>query len=312
MDARIKKFKTPDGANIYYEWWIPANPKGNIVFIHGLGDHISRYGEFTRYFASCGFGVCMFDMRGHGQSSGRRAHCKSFSDLLRDLSQFIEILHESYETVPIFLVGHSFGAQVAINFVARYSKGIRGLVALSPNIEPLVKFPNWKRWLALKLSRWIPILKFKTGISPSSFSHDENVVMQSIADPLRSWHVTARMGVEILKNLEQIKRLAFQVKLPSLFMQGGSDNVTSIEATRKFYHSILVQNKDFKSYPGLYHELLHEANRQEIFQDIEGWLNNQLAAVKRLARAGEEEQYVGHETIDLWHHLNNVGHTGRE
>ena len=138
LDARLKYFATSDKIKLYYELCVPDVPKAIIIFVHGLGDHIGRYPEFAKYLIHNGYGTCFYDQRGHGRSSGRRAHCKSFNDYLRDLSQIADMAHEHYPNVPMFLIGHSFGGQVAINFVARYSKGLRGVILLSPNIEPMV------------------------------------------------------------------------------------------------------------------------------------------------------------------------------
>jgi alpha-beta hydrolase superfamily lysophospholipase len=198
--------------------------------------------------------------------------------------------------------------------VARYSKGLRGLIALSPSIEPVVPIPAWKKKLAKFFSKFLPIVKFQSDIDPADFSHDENVVNSARKDPLMNWHVTARLGTEILKNLEQLPTMVFQVKVPCLFMHGGGDKICSIDATRKFYHSVLVQNKDFKTYSGFAHELLNETGREKVLRDIVSWISSQLIAFKRIARdAGrrapnKEGQNYDQETADLWHSPDNSLH----
>jgi alpha-beta hydrolase superfamily lysophospholipase len=301
MDARLQYLTTSDNLKLYYELWMPDKPKAVVVFVHGLGDHLGRYASFAKFLIANGYGVCLYDQRGHGRSTGRRMHCRSFGDYLKDLSQVIELVQDIRPNAPLFLAGHSFGGQVAINFVTKYSKGLRGVVALSPNIEPLVAIPGWKKKFALKLSAVIPIVKFKSWVDPKDFSHDLQVVERAKADPLMHWHVTARLGAEILKNLDGIKMQAFQVKIPALFMHGGDDKITSIEATRKFYHHLLVQNKDLKTYPGMYHELLNESGREKIYHDIDVWINGQLEAYSRLARSGGEEGYEKKNNLNLWH-----------
>ncbi|MBI2974980.1 MAG: alpha/beta fold hydrolase [Deltaproteobacteria bacterium] len=169
MDARLQFLKTPDNIRLYYELWVPDNAKAIIIFNHGLGDHLGRYADFARHFIEREYGICLFDMRGHGKSGGRRTHCRSIIDFYKDLSLVIEMAQNAYSSLPIFLIGHSFGAQIAINFAARYSKGLRGLVALSPNIEPIVKIPEWKKKLARKISDIIPIIRFHAKIDPAFF-----------------------------------------------------------------------------------------------------------------------------------------------
>ena len=301
MDARLQYLTTQDKTKLYYQLWVPDNPQALIIFIPGLGDHIGRYNDFIKYFVPHGFGICLYDQRGHGRSSGRRSHCKYFTDFLRDLAAVVQMVQGAYPNALLFLMGHSFGAQVAINFVAKYSKGFRGLIALSPNIEPAANIKAWKKKLTFNLSRWLPIVRFSVPINPAYLSHDDFVIGSAITDPLMNWHVTARLGTEILKNLMQLPKIAFQVKVPCFFLQGSDDRVTSLEATRKFYHSILIQNKDLKIYPGLYHELLNETERLKVFQDIESWLNGQLVSFKRLAKA-EGNLYETKKNLDLWHH----------
>lgn len=310
MDARLQYLTTPDKIRLYYEFWVPDNPKAIVVFVHGLGDHMGAYAEFMKHLLKNNLGICFYDQRGHGKSSGRRAHCRRFEDFLRDLSQVIEMVQNEYPQQPVFLIGHSFGGQVALNFVGRYSKGLRGLVALSPNLEPLVKIPQWKKKFCLWLSRWIPILRLQTNIDPENFSHDLGWVEAVQADAMRYWHVTTRLGAEILKNLDQIPKLAFQVKVPCLFLHGGDDHVCSLDATRKFYHSVLVQNKDFRTYPGLYHELLHETEREKVMSHITSWIDGQITSFKRLARSNGEATYeTKKNNPDLWHHIGSAGRT---
>lgn len=305
MDARLQYLASSDKVKLYHEFWAPNSPRAIIVFIPGLGDHIGRYAGFVKYFIDRNIGVCLYDPRGQGRSGGRRAHCHSINDFLKDLSQMVEMVQAMYPNAPCYLAGHSFGGQIAINFVAKYTKGIRGLVALSPNIEFLIKIPKWKYWVGKQLSKFFPIAKLTEFIDPNWLTHDEDEVKAIAKDPLRNWHITARMGEEILKNLEDLPRLAYQVKIPSLFCHGSDDKITSSEATRKFYHSLLIQNKELKIYPGAYHQLLHDTMKEKVCNDIYSWIDNQLVSYTRLARSNGGESYVNKDTS--YHMFNDDG-----
>ncbi len=310
MDARLKYLATPDKIKLYSEFWVPDEPKAIVVFVHGVGDHLGRYAQFMRHMIAKGFGVCLYDQRGHGRSEGRRTHCRSFSDFLRDLSMVIDMVQEAYPNAPVYLAGHSFGGQLVLNFVTRFSKGLRGFIVLSPNIEPIIKVPAWKIRLLKWCSRWIPVKRYVSIVTPRMLSHDEKVVTQAMTDPLMNFTLTARMAGEMLRNCAAIPKLAFKVKIPCLFLHGSSDRVCSIEATRRFFHGILIQNKEMKTYQGYAHELLNEKDREKVFTDIETWLNAQVFAFKRLASNPNGEHYASKDSLDVWRYSRDFSHGG--
>jgi alpha-beta hydrolase superfamily lysophospholipase len=44
------------------------------------------------------------------------------------------------------------------------------------------------------------------------------------------------------------------------------------------YQSLGIQDVTYKFYPGARHEILHETNKDEVQQDILGWLDGHLNA----------------------------------
>lgn len=286
INATLQYLKISDGASLYYQKWMPVHPKAIIVFAHGLTDHVGRYGSFTRYFATRGYGVCLYDLRGHGKSGGRRTHVNRFYDYLYDLSQFLGFVKSNSPAAPIFLAGHSFGGQIVLNFIIRYAKEIRGVVALSPSIEMKLDIPSWKIRLGKFGAKWFPILRVGYNLDPNLLSHDKRVIEEYQQDPNVSRDITLRCGLEILKNTELVMALAGRIHLPILLMHGGSDKICDPEATKKFYMRVPVYNKQLKIYPGLYHELLNEEGRNQVFADMETWFENQLDIEFRLAGAG--------------------------
>ena len=286
VNAKLQYFKVSDGLQLYYHKWMPENPKAILIFVHGLGEHIGRYNPFTQYFVTRNYGVCLFDMRGHGQSGGRRTHVNRFYDYLYDLSQFIEFIRKSSPQAPIFLVGHSFGGQVVLNFIVRYAKGIRGVVALSPVIGIKLDIPKWKMKLGTMGAKWFPILRVGHTIDPLDLSRDQKIVENYRDDPNISKDITLKCGLEILRNTELVMALASRIYLPVLFMHGGSDKICDPEATKKFYMRVPVYNKELQIYPGMLHELLNEKDKGQVFVDMENWFENQLNVEFKLAGAG--------------------------
>ena len=47
-------------------------PRGQVLIVHGLGEHAARYDPVAAALNAEGWSVLGFDQRGHGRSSGRR------------------------------------------------------------------------------------------------------------------------------------------------------------------------------------------------------------------------------------------------
>ncbi|HKX13130.1 MAG TPA: alpha/beta hydrolase, partial [bacterium] len=123
--------------------------------------------------------------------------------------------------------------------------------------------------------RFLPKLNVANEIDPTWVSRDAAVVAAYAEDPLVGNKISLRLGSEILDNIERVMTLAPKLKLPSLLIHGEGDRITSIEGTREFFAKMQVKDKTLKIYPG-YHENFNETNRDEIFAEIEAWLNARL------------------------------------
>ena len=62
-----------DGALLAcYDWALPrhATPRGTVLLVHGLGEHMGRYDALAQDINRWGFSVRGYDHDGHGQSQG--------------------------------------------------------------------------------------------------------------------------------------------------------------------------------------------------------------------------------------------------
>jgi alpha-beta hydrolase superfamily lysophospholipase len=276
-EATIAHLELASGVRLYYEWWRPAHPKALLLIVHGVGEHSGRYGPLVRYFYERNIAVALFDQRGHGQSSGTRGHFDHLQDLLGDLAAFIQHTQAAHPHIPMFLVGHSFGGQVVLNFVVRYAKGLRGLILSSPNIALRTPIPKWKRVLSEIGDRWVPRLSYQQAVNPEWLSHDPAIVQAYATDPRVIRRFSIHAALEIVRNLDIVMALASRIHLPSLFLHAGADTICDPEATRQFYRRIPVSRKRLKVYSGMYHELFNEVGQEQVFGDIVQWLDEILA-----------------------------------
>lgn len=277
-------FPGAGGLELYYQSWQPVKVEKKVggvkpaalIFIHGMAEHSDRYRSPIQYFNRRGYAVYAMDLRGHGNSGGRRSYAESMSELLEDIRLFMQFVKKHERGKKIFLVGHSFGGQLVLNFGAKHPEGLAGILVSSPNVSLRVRIPLIKRLAAPVLSRIAPKLALGNELDPSFISRDKAVVEDYRNDKRIQRKITARLADIVLENHLNIMDLAKSFHVPAYLMHAGDDAICSPEGTRRFYENIPIRDKKFKVYEGFYHELFNEIGRDQVFRDMELWILKRL------------------------------------
>ncbi|MDA1050647.1 MAG: lysophospholipase [Planctomycetota bacterium] len=253
-------------------WSPPSELRGVIGIVHGLGEHSSRYQPFAERFARAGYRVVAYDQRGHGRSSGKRGDAPSYEALLDDIGALLAEMNTGDVSLPRFLFGQSFGGGLVLNLALRRRLDLNGIIASSPLLLPTHPPPRWKQWAARLLQRVYPSFRFHTGVLAEEVSHDPAVIADYKADPLVHDLVSARLAVAMLDAGQWALDHADKLAVPTLLMHGTSDPITSVNATINFAQRA-GPSCTLRTFPGLYHELHWERERDEAFEVILDWLN---------------------------------------
>jgi predicted alpha/beta hydrolase len=88
--------------------------KGNVVIGGAMGVRQDYYASFAAWLASQGWRVTTFDYRGSGDSApvNLRGFKADLFDWTRDYEAAIDHAHAAQPDAPLFLLGHSLGAQL--------------------------------------------------------------------------------------------------------------------------------------------------------------------------------------------------------
>ncbi|MBN2580056.1 MAG: lysophospholipase [Pirellulales bacterium] len=270
------------GVRLYFQGWLPEGPrKATVAVIHGIDEHSGRYARLARRLNTHGYAVYGFDLRGHGRSSGERAWIASFEDFLDDAEAFLQRVRQEAPELPLFLLGHSMGGEVAVWLVLTRYPSLSGLILSAPALRTGGKvFPLLRR-LARLVSRIFPRLRL-TRLGYRFMSRDPEVIENFRTDPLvNHGKFPVRTGAEILRIMGEIQRRGGQVRLPLLVLHGTGDFVTDYRGSREFYERAASPDKTLRLYDGLYHEIFSEPERDQVIGDVISWLDARVGAPER-------------------------------
>jgi lysophospholipase len=281
-------FSARDGLRLFHSTVRPARtPTADVVVLHGYAEHLGRHGEITRALSTAGYAVHLFDCRGHGQSGGKRAHVDGFDEYLQDFADFLSRVRERAHGRPVFFLGHSHGALIGIRYLLDHPDAVRGAVLSSPYLRLKLRVSPVKIVAGRLLSRVFPSLPMRNELKAEQLTRDVEIQNATRRDPMYQQIATPRWYTESSAAQETCLRRATEFVTPFLLLFGGADPIADPSAGREFFEHATSKDKQHKQYDGLLHELFHEPERDVVFRDVIGWLDERARGVQRRAATGE-------------------------
>src|SRR3954449_13029944 len=271
------RFAGEGGLEIYWQAWLPqGEPRAVIVLGHGASEHGGRYAWTGGQLNARGYAVYAIDHRGHGKSAGSRAVIDRMRNAVEDLHTLVERAQAAYPGRPLVLLGHSMGGAVAIAYTSEHEDALDALVLSGP-LAVLEAASPVQRVAGRVLSVVAPKLGV-VGIDSSAVSRDPEVVKDYDADPL-NYHgkLPARTVAELAKAIDGFPDAVAKFELPLLVMHGTADRLVPIAAGQMVADHAGSEDKTWKPYEGLFHEILNEPERQQVLDDIADWLDARFA-----------------------------------
>ena len=267
-------FSGARGLELYYQRWKPDHQaKAVVALVHGFREHSGRYVPMAEHLTSHGYAVYCFDHRGHGRSPGQRGHIDAWAEYRGDTEAFLALIRREAPDLPLFLLGHSMGALIALDFLLFHPEGLRGAVISGAPLEPIDATKPVQLFVARVLSRIRPRLSMTSKFGGEAVSRDPEVVRAYDTDPLVHNQSSVRWGMEFLATIDRVKARAAEVKLPILMLHGGSDPIVSPDGSRRFFEQIGSADKELKVYPERLHEPHNDIGREQVLSDIASWLD---------------------------------------
>eukprot|EP00736_Rhodelphis_marinus_P012017 Rmarinus@m.24502 len=258
--------------------WLSSekNVRGIIFLSHGVHEHLGRYEEVARFFNEKGFHVFGHDHIGHGLSGGTRGDIKHINLLVDDVLHHSEIIKKSYPNLPLFLLGHSMGAMIAILAALKRKNLYSGCILSGPAIIP---DPATATPIAVSMAKicatvlpYLPVAR----VNRDFLTHCPEMREKHRLDPLINHSaVTARTAYSLLQGMDIVKGFAADVDFPYLIIQGTEDRLTNQDGATLLHTQSKSRDKKLIMYDGFFHELFNEPlrDRQRVYRDVAEWLD---------------------------------------
>jgi predicted alpha/beta hydrolase len=228
-----EQWRTPDGALLTLRAWEPARLQhGNVVIGGAMGVRQDYYAPFAQWLADQGWRVTTFDYRGHGLSlpQGRslREVKADLFDWARDYESVIDYAHAALPDAPLYLVGHSLGAQLP-GLLGNQHK-IAGLLSVAAGSgywrenAPQLKRMIWYFWWVL-----VPIATRLCGYFPGKRLKKVGDLPRGVILQWRRWCLDPRYSVGA--EGESVRQQYANARFPVLALSITDDELMTLRGT---------------------------------------------------------------------------------
>ena len=271
------EYEGVDGIKLYYQAWLPENPKAVVQVIHSFAEHSGRYKNVVNQLEPKGYIIYAHDLRGHGKSEGLQNYVDSMDQYVEDEKNFYDLIKKKHSNLKIFMLGQSMGSGIAMYFTKKYESLLAGLILSATGKYFGGEGGKIKRTFAKKMSKTFPKLRASSGFDPQFLSHDPKEVEAYKNDPLVNYKkITARLGWEMIKSFEESPDIVGDLKLPVLIQRGAEDR--DMTGTEELKDAFQTGDLTYKLYEGLYIEIYNELekDRTRVLKDLIDWLDKHL------------------------------------
>ncbi|MGC3873904.1 alpha/beta hydrolase [Halomonas sp. GXIMD04776] len=255
---------------LWAQLWSPPDPLGTAFVVHGYFDHLGLYRHLLECLLARGLRVVLWDLPGHGLSSGPRATIDDFQEYGACLQAVQHhLLLNDLAPRPWIGIGQSTGAAIlATDALSRGEDAPwQALVLLAPLVRPWGwNQSNWLHWLASPFINSIP-----RSYRPNS-TDAEFVAFLRENDPLQADRLTLSWVTAMRRWMTHLLTLPAS-DVPVLILQGEQDLTVDWQwnldvLTRKFPAARV------RRHPEARHHLVNETDsiRESLFAELDDFL----------------------------------------
>ncbi|MBY0335847.1 MAG: lysophospholipase [Acetobacteraceae bacterium] len=263
-----------DGARLPLRVWRPEEPPRFVVLaLHGLGDHGGNFMQDGAPLLNAGGAlVYAYDQRGFGWAP-HRGFWAGAATLRDDALEAIRLLRARHPDLPLWLLGESMGAAVAILAgTAPEPPEVAGYLLSAPAIWGRARMPALFRGTLWGVERTVPAVGLVAGAGGIAASDNQEALRRFGNDPLtlRVLRVDMATGVVDLMDAALAALPACcrnpRGPAPTMVFVGARDRVVPAHVQRRVYREL--PGLRVAQYPEGWHLLLRDRIRDQVARDM--------------------------------------------
>ncbi len=287
------------------KWTPEGQPRAVVQIVHGIAEFVERYDDFANFLTRQGFLVVAEDHMGHGQSiqggSIQGYFHGGWFTAVEDTMQMLRDTRLAYPNIPYILFGHSMGSFMARTILCKYpDSGIHAAIICGTGWQPAFALPALIRVIesiCKKNDETKPSEKLQGMVfgsynkrvehprTPNDWlTRDAKIVDAYNAHPLCGFTASCGLLRDMMKGIlfieQKVNLAAMRKDLPVFFIAGGDDPVGSygkgIYQTSDAFRKSGMKDVSVHIYPLGRHEILNEINKEEVYEDVLGWIGSKL------------------------------------
>jgi lysophospholipase len=243
--------------------WNVRDPKAVIVLVHGAGEHHGRYEWVINQLNEHGYYVIAGDLPGQGNNYKKQGHINSFTEYIETIESWVKQALQI--GVPVFLFGHSMGGLATIRTMTERKLPVKAVILSSPCVKLMSPPPLPLNIASKALNVVTPTLRVPSGIRKGTGTRNSEILERDENDQLRVKKVSIRWYRQLVKAMNLVeKKISKFPNVPLLVMQAGDDLIVNQKSVEKWFNRLSLSDKTYKEWPGLYHEVLNEPEREKV------------------------------------------------
>ncbi len=250
-------------------WGQLDRAKATCLLVHGLGAHSGWFEAFAQRMVQHDHYLLSYDQVGFGERRGERFESKQ--QWLDDLIASFQYLKQQSSDKPVYLVGNSMGAVVALCSVNKVNPD--ALVLFSPGFDghPTTFGPLYKA-NALIASIFSPDKDIELPYTVDDITPTIAVRDFLRNDPDRRFTINARMGLELLKLTMDTKKVTTS-PCPVLMATAGIEKIVNNRVSGQIFNNLKAPIKKEIQFKQSWHDMMFDPIIDELVEQVTVWLN---------------------------------------
>ncbi|CAA0115911.1 Monoacylglycerol lipase [Halioglobus japonicus] len=246
-----------------HQWCVPA-ARANLLVLHGYFDHTGLFSKLIDWGLAHHCNVLIFDLPGHGLSSGDPAVIDDFGDYSRAIDDVLRAA--SLPVLPLWVMAQSTGGAALVDYAQKYDWPFAATVLLAPLVRPA----GW-RWVS-PVQRVLSVFTDSIGRTFAVNSSDREFLAFIKRDPLQCHRISLRWLAALRRWLGDLQPHDLGVG-PALVIQGDADGTVDWRYNMPVIAQ-LFPDSQIAYLPGAGHQLANEsaAIREMYLQSVQSWL----------------------------------------